>query len=439
MRFETRLVLGTVLGLLLVTSTRAADLGVAAKKLVIVDKLVAAGKAKAVFVAGDLAVTKGSGTDVGAIGLELFFGYQGTASVADGRFTIPTGANDGIAGWTANKETVAKFVNKDAPAGSTGVKVAAIKPAATLKVVGKTLGDVPIDLVGAGAPVTDVCVAAIVTNGPETTRLCTRFPIDAVAFSSIAGDTGRKLVAKDGLPDAGCLICGGGLPTTTTSTTSTSTSSTSSTSTSVPSATSSSTTSSTSTSLVSSSTTSSTAVTVTTTSTTTSTIIPALCGNGTVNAGETCDDGNNNDNDNCPANCVVAACTPLTATTRQVTVAFAAPPGVDVAALTLLMNYPEQKVFMPPAGAQTQIGAANFVPLYPASDVLIRGADLTHAVRGLVADSTPVPSGPIFRLIFQDCQGAAAPLPGEFNCRILDASDPSTNPVSGVLCGVTLP
>jgi hypothetical protein len=165
-----------------------------------------------------------------------------------------------------------------------------------------------------------------------------------------------------------------------------------------------------------------------------------------VNAGETCDDGNNSNNDGCPANCVIAACATPSGT-RQVTVFFATPPGAQVAALTLLMNYPEGKVFMPPAGPQAQIGAANFTPLYPPADVLIRGADLApagstgsgHAVRGLVADSAAVPAGPIFRLTFQNCTGAAAPLPGEFNCSVLDASDPSTNPVSGVTCGVTIP
>jgi hypothetical protein len=160
-----------------------------------------------------------------------------------------------------------------------------------------------------------------------------------------------------------------------------------------------------------------------------------------------CGNGNHSDNDGCPANCFIAACTPVAGTVRQVTVSFASPAGVDVAALTLLMNYPEQKVFMPPAGPQAQIGAANYVPLYPSSEVLIRGADLApagstgsgHAERGHVADSTPVPPGPIYQLRYQDCKGAAAPSAGEFNCAVLDATDPFTNQVSGVTCSVTLP
>jgi hypothetical protein len=124
---------------------------------------------------------------------------------------------------------------------------------------------------------------------------------------------------------------------------------------------------------------------------------------------------------------------------QTVTVSFVPPPGVDVAALTLLMNYPEEKVFMPPAGAQTTIGAANFVPLYPPAEVLIRGADLTHAVRGLIADSSTVPPGAVFTLLFQECEGAPAPVAGEFNCTVLDATDPFTNQVPGVTCSVSLP
>jgi len=166
-----------------------------------------------------------------------------------------------------------------------------------------------------------------------------------------------------------------------------------------------------------------------------------------VNGGETCDDGNNSDNDGCPANCFIAACTPIAGTVRQVTVRFAAPSGIDVAGLTLLLNYPEQKVFMPPAGPQAQIAAANFVPSYPPAEVFIRGADLApagstgsgHAVRGVMADSTAVPPGPIFQLKFQDCQGAAAPIAGEFNCRVVDASDPFSNPLAGVTCSASLP
>jgi len=232
----------------------------------------------------------------------------------------------------------------------------------------------------------------------------------------------------------------------------TSSSSTSSTSTSIPPSTSSTTivvtTSSTSSSLpptttstivVTTSTSSSvpsTTSTSVTTSTTTSTIIPALCGNGTVDTGESCDDDNNSDNDACPANCTIAACTPLAGTQRVATISFAPPPGAVVAAMTLLVNYPEGQVSIPGTGA---ISAASFVPLYPPAEVFIRGFDLDHAMRGVMADSEPVPAGNIFQLLFQNCDGAQPPLPGALSCVVLDASDDFTNPVVGVTCNVSMP
>jgi hypothetical protein len=166
-----------------------------------------------------------------------------------------------------------------------------------------------------------------------------------------------------------------------------------------------------------------------------------------VDSGETCDDGNNSDNDGCPANCVILACTPDAASTVQVAVSFEPPQGVGIAGLTLLMNYPEQKVFMPPAGPQTTIGAANFSPAFPPAEVLIRGADLAptgstgsgHAIRGIMGDDTAVPSGLLFTLTFQTCVDAQPPLAGEFNCTVLNAVDQGTNPVDGVVCSASLP
>jgi cysteine-rich repeat protein len=436
MRLRTLSIGSSILALCLVQSTRADDLGVTGRKLVIVDKLATSGNAKTVFVAFDPAVTKGTGTSLDTIALEFFVGYQGEGGPASGSFSVPAGASDGTTGWTVNKDTVAKFVNKEAPSGDTGVKVSTIKPGTSLKVVGKTLGDVPIDLIDGGAPGSEVCVAVIVTNGGDVTRMCTRFPVDSVKFSSVAKDTGRKLVARNGLPDDGCVVCGAGLPTTTTSSTSTSTSSSTSTSTSSTTTTSTSSTVTTSTSMSS----------MTTTSTTTSTIIPPGCGNGTLNAGETCDDGNNLDNDTCPADCFIASCTPDTGSARVVTVAFDAPAGVNVAGLTLFLNYPEQKVFLPPAGPNVSLGSPSLVRLYPTSQVTLLAADLGtagvdsgYAVRALMGSLNPVPHGPIFQLTFQDCLGAAVPLPGEFNCTVLSATDPGSNPLANVTCYATLP
>ena len=172
------------------------------------------------------------------------------------------------------------------------------------------------------------------------------------------------------------------------------------------------------------------------------------CGNGTKAGAESCDDGNNVDGDSCPANCtVIQTCTPLTGTTRQVTVAFDAPAGVNVAGLTLFLNYPEQKVYLKPDGPTSSLAAPDpLVRLYPTSQVTLLAADLGptgvvsgYGVRALMGSVNPVPHGAIFRLLFQNCSGAAAPLPGEFNCTVLTASDPGSNQLSNVTCSVTMP
>ena len=82
-------------------AARAADISIVGKKLIIVDKMVLAGKAKAVFVAKDALVTKGTGTDTSQISAQLDVSYDSTA----GAFLAPQGSN-----WLVNKDTVAKYV-----------------------------------------------------------------------------------------------------------------------------------------------------------------------------------------------------------------------------------------------------------------------------------------------------------------------------------------
>lgn len=178
---------------------------VAATKLIVVDKVALTTKAKAVYVAKDLGSTKGSGTNVATIDARLDFTYDATS----GAFVVPAGASNGTDGWKVNKKTVAKYVNKPAPAGPTQAKVAVIKPGKLAKVVGKGLGDEPIDLIGAGAPTGSVYTAFAVTNGGDTFTHCSEFTPGNCAFKEIAAGTGRKLVCKRGVGDASCLAITG--------------------------------------------------------------------------------------------------------------------------------------------------------------------------------------------------------------------------------------
>jgi hypothetical protein len=206
-------VLGTLLGGGLVGAARAADISIAGRKLVIVDKLNATGRAKVVFVATHPGVTKGSGTNQAQISVQLDLSYDS----ASGAFLGPQGS-----GWLTNKDTIAKYVNREAPTGG-ATRIALVRPGKLLKLVAPSLGDTPIDV--SSAPSGSVLAVYSVTNGAEVNRHCTSFPV--CAHKSIAAGTGYKLVCKVG-DVAACP----GPPTTTSIPTTTSTSSTTTTSTS---------------------------------------------------------------------------------------------------------------------------------------------------------------------------------------------------------------
>jgi len=171
------------------SSAMAVDVPVTPLKLIIVDKIVASSSAKAVFVVKDAAVTKGTGTNVAAISSQLDVRYDAES----GSWVNPPGPN-----WLVNKDTVAKYVNKNAPVGGS-TKVSVIKPTKLIKNVGKSLGDVPIDI--ALAPVGDVH-AVYTVNNSGVFRHCGKFTGSTCAHKSIAGGTGFKLVCKgNGSPD----------------------------------------------------------------------------------------------------------------------------------------------------------------------------------------------------------------------------------------------
>jgi hypothetical protein len=191
--------------------TEILTVGVEAKKLVVLDKLLATGRAKVVFSAKEPggAITKGAGTDLDAIAASFDVWYaDGSAA---GAFVLPGGVSDGTAGWTVNDASRGKYVNLDAPVGPTQARVALIKEGATLKLVGRGLGDTPFDILVAGAPtsqpvgqvVTGFCVA----NDGEETCHCSAFA--DCSYKLIAADTGAKLVCRDGTPDADCHAIGG--------------------------------------------------------------------------------------------------------------------------------------------------------------------------------------------------------------------------------------
>jgi hypothetical protein len=187
------------------------EVGVVGTKLIILDKLATAGTAKVVYVSkGDADVQKGPGVaprgDPAQISGRFDVVFDDPS--ADGAFLLPDGPS-----WLVNLATVAKYVNRGAPAPPGAVKVAIVKPGKVAKVVAKGLGDGPaVDLfalpVVFDGPVTtayEVTNTAPGSSPPsgDVTRMCTRFDVadgSTVVLKSLGDGSARKLVAKGGVP-----------------------------------------------------------------------------------------------------------------------------------------------------------------------------------------------------------------------------------------------
>ena len=131
----------------------------------------------------------------------------------------------------------------------------------------------------------------------------------------------------------------------------------------------------------------------------------------------------------------IAACTPIAGTARTFTVSFT-PPGVDVAGVTVLVDYPEGQVSIPGSGNALSVKQSILnVP----SGAFSSPNDLDFALREGVASTSALTPGPIFTIKFEDCQGATPPTPADFTCTVESASDPFGNSVSAVTCDVSAP
>src|SRR5262249_17456818 len=145
------------------------------------------------------------------------------------------------------------------------------------------------------------------------------------------------------------------------------------------------------------------------------------CGNGILDAGETCDDGNTVNGDSCPSSCVIQSCTVDTTAHQGISLLLTTPAGVTVGGLTLFLDYPEGKVRLPVTT--------------PGASVLDTPNDLTYALKDPLIDSTFIDgipangAGPMLQVTFDRCQGQALPVVGDYNCTILDASDENGNSI----------
>lgn len=129
------------------------------------------------------------------------------------------------------------------------------------------------------------------------------------------------------------------------------------------------------------------------------------------------------DDDPCPADCIVDACTPDTGTVVSALLSFDSP-GVDIAGLEILIDYPERQL--------------DYTPAQPLVSGFFPPQDYGHALFVVRASATGIPPSTVLRTRYNPCVGAPAATNADFGCQVLLAVDSGTNPVDGVTCTMTL-
>lgn len=173
-----------------------------------------------------------------------------------------------------------------------------------------------------------------------------------------------------------------------------------------------------------------------TTPTPTPTVAPAVCGNGVVEPGETCDDGNtvtNPPSDRCPGDCTVLTCSP-SSERFEVAVQLTAPRSVASIAVTIV--YPDGTLQLPGTATDNSVGARL---LNRPSGFLADWFDFDYAVRVALVGTRALSSNLLFRIQFDVCRGATAPPRSALSCTVTEANDTNFQPVPGTTCSVVVP
>jgi cysteine-rich repeat protein len=183
--------------------------------------------------------------------------------------------------------------------------------------------------------------------------------------------------------------------------------------------------------------------TPTETSTPVPTVTPGgtpVCGNGIIEPGETCDDGNTMDGDNCPADCVIHDCQ-FTQTTLDVDTIMQLPDGVTPGALQIFLRYPDGVVGLPGHGPD----ALNLLTNLPDDAFTTTPNDVDYGLilvvlgpGGLTLGTSP--AGLLATTTFTLCAGATAPPASAFHCTVDNATTvDNTDVTPNSSCSVTLP
>lgn len=162
-----------------------------------------------------------------------------------------------------------------------------------------------------------------------------------------------------------------------------------------------------------------------------------LCGNGQIDEGETCDDGNTardsgaGPDDICPPDCSVAAC--AISGTQAVDISFQAP--VDLIGLTVLLSYDDEKVSIPAVGNDPPVLNAVASGVFATSP-----RDSDTSLRINLEDPTVIGVAPgvAATVTFNRC-GAATVSAADFGCMVVDATNTAFEAIAGVTCTVSVP
>ncbi len=173
--------------------------------------------------------------------------------------------------------------------------------------------------------------------------------------------------------------------------------------------------------------------TPTPTRTPTATITPG-CGNGRVDPGEDCDDGNNTNCDDCPVGCKRAPTTCPTAGTLSQSFRLHAPPNAVLSGAVICLTYPVGTLALPGGTGALVSGRTTGAGSFPLLNDFDNAAQLGFLLDPGVPEVDPV-------IKFDLCTGATAPPPTAFNCIVNSASNDGRdiNPPSLVECGAVTP
>jgi cysteine-rich repeat protein len=161
-----------------------------------------------------------------------------------------------------------------------------------------------------------------------------------------------------------------------------------------------------------------------------------VCGNGIIEPGETCDDGNTENDtgvgpaDFCPFDCQIGPCT--AAGKRNVTVSFSS--ATPLLGMTIVLTYESTKVQIPGQSADAAVQARISSPSFSFTP-----NDLNYALRNVLLDPTfgGISSGPAFTVQFDTCEGSGSLSAADFSCKVAEASNVNLQPVTAT-CSVTV-